>query len=118
MSKENYFDKGIEWVSKKASNTFKASVDGYEPTKVFRNKSTGYEIQPDFSFETLGGSKSYTEIAIKSDSPQKLVTRWKLLSLMAAMKQGKLYLLAPKGHKMFTQKLVDKNNINATINSL
>lgn len=118
MSKEIYFDKAIEWVSKKTSNSFKANIDGYEPPKVYTSKNTGDEIQADFSFESQGGSKSFTDIALKSEPPQKLVTRWKLLSLMASMKQGKLFLLAPKGHKMFTQKLVEKYNINATIYSL
>ncbi len=118
MSKKIYFNKAVDWVSKKASNSFKAQIEGYESTRVFTNKSTGEEIQADFSFETQGGAKSYTDIALKSNSPQKLVTRWKLLSLMASMKRGKLFLLAPKGHKMFTQKLVDNYNINATIYSL
>jgi hypothetical protein len=118
MSKQSYFDKAIEWVSKKSKNSFKAKVNGYEAPKVFKNKNTGEEIQADFSFHTQGSTKSYTEIALKSDSPQKLVTRWKLLSLMASMKQGKLFLLAPKGHKMFTEKLVNKYKINAIIHSL
>ena len=118
MSKQSYFDKAIEWVSKKSTNSFKARAKGYDAPKVFKNKTTGEEIQADFSFQTEGGTKSYTEIALKSDSPQKLVTRWKLLSLMASMKHGKLFLLAPKGHKMFTLNLVNKYNINATIYSL
>ena len=118
MTKKSYFDKAVEWVSKKSKDSFKASVDGYESPKVYINKNSGEEIQADFSFQTQGGIKSYTEIALKSDSPQKLVTRWKLLSLMASMKHGKLFLLAPKGHKMFTHKLVDNYNINATIHSL
>lgn len=118
MSKESYFDKATEWVSKKSENSFKAKIDGLDEPKVFKNKVTGEEIQADFSFQTLSGKKSYTEIALKSDSPQKLVTRWKLLSLMASMKQGKLFLLAPKGHIMFTKKLVDNYNINAIIHSL
>ncbi|MBT8220175.1 MAG: hypothetical protein KJP00_10130 [Bacteroidia bacterium] len=118
MSKEIYHDKAMAWVSKKSSAVIRANLEGYDPPKVFKNKDTGEEIQADFSFESSGGSKSYTEIALKSDSPQSLVTRWKLLSLMASMKQGKLHLLAPKGHKMFTQKLVDQYNINAIVHSL
>ncbi|MBT8230762.1 MAG: hypothetical protein HKN67_00950 [Saprospiraceae bacterium] len=118
MSKKNYLDKAIEWISKKSFDVVKAPIEGYDPPQIFTNKSTGEEIQPDFSLVSNSGSKSFTEIALKSDTPQNLVTRWKLLSLMASMKRGKLYLLAPKGHKMFTQKLVDKYNINAIIHSL
>lgn len=118
MSQQSYFEKSIDWVSKKSNNTFKAKLNGHEAPKVFKNKNTGEEVQADFSFQNQSGTKSYTEIALKSDSPQKLVIRWKLLSLMASLKQGKLFLLAPKGHISFTQKLVDTYNINATIYSL
>lgn len=118
MSKLIYIDKAINWISKKATTSVKAKLESYEPPKIFRNKHTGEEIQADFSFITQGGSKSFTDIALKSETPQKLVTRWKLLSLMASLKQGKLYLLAPKGHKLFTQQLVNKYDINASVLSL
>lgn len=117
-SKSNYLDKALDWVTKKASVKFKAKMEGYEPTRVFTNQETGDVVQADFSFVTHGGSKSYTDIAIKSDTPQKLVSRWKLLSLMASMKRGKLFLLAPKGHKMFTERLINKYNINAEVRSI
>jgi hypothetical protein len=115
---QNYLDQAIDWISKKTTTSVKAQIEGYEPPKVFTNKKTGEEVQADFSFITQGGYKSFMEVAMKSDHPQKLVTRWKLLSLMASMKQGKLHLLAPKGHKLFTKKLVDTYHINAVIHSL
>ncbi|MFT4535903.1 MAG: hypothetical protein ACJA1A_002755 [Saprospiraceae bacterium] len=118
MLKQNYLDKAIDWISTKSTITVKAQIDGYDPPKVFTNKQTGEEIQADFSFTTQGGSKSFTEVALKSDHPQKLVTRWKLLSLMASMKKGKLHLLTPSGHKLFTKKLVDTYHIDAVIHSL
>jgi len=64
------------------------------------------------------GHKHFVEIALKNDNERALATRWKLLSLMASMKKGKLHLLAPKGHKMFTQKITKKNDITAEIYSL
>lgn len=118
MLKQHYLDKAIDWISKKSTTSVKAKIEGYDSPNVFTNKETGEEVQADFSFITQGGNKSFTEVAIKSDRPQKLVTRWKLLSLMASMKQGKLHLLTPKGHKMFTKKLVDTYHINAVIHSL
>ena len=118
MFKQNYLDKAIDWISKKSTISVKAQIEGYDPPKVFTNKDTGEEVQADFSFMTHGGSKSFTEVALKSDFPQKLVTRWKLLSLMASMKHGKLHLLTPSGHKSFTKKLVDTYQINAVIHSL
>ena len=118
ISKKAFFDIAFKWISKRSVSSVKAQTKDYEQPKVFRNKNTGDEIQPDFSFITNGGSKSFSDIALKSDSPQKLVTRWKLLSLMASMNKGRLHLLSPRGHKMFTQKLVDKYKINALIHSI
>ena len=118
MRKQNYLEKAMQWISRKSTKSVKAQMEGFEEPKVFRYKTTGEEIQADFSFMTENGSKSFTEVALKSDNPQKLVTRWKLLSFMASMKHGKLHLLTPRGHKMFTQNLVDRYKINAIIHSL
>lgn len=116
--KATYFDKALEWVAKKPTSSVKAQLEGYDPPQIFKNKNSGEGVQADISFESHAGARSYTDIALKTDEPQELVTRWKLLSIMAGMKNGKLYLLTPKGHKMFTQKLVDTYNINATIHSI
>jgi len=116
--KKDYLQKALDWISKKSTLTIKAKAEGYEAPKVFTNQSTQEEVQADISFVTQGGAKSYTDIALKSETPQKLVTRWKLLSTLAALKHGKLHLLAPRGHKMFTQNLVERYNISAVVHSL
>ncbi len=118
MSKDSYIEKAIQWASKKSVASIKAKHDDYEDPKVYTNNTTNEEVQADLSFITQGGAKHYTDIALKSDKPQKLVTRWKLLSLVASLKNGKLFLLAPKGHKTFTKKLVEQYNINAVVYSL
>ena len=66
----------------------------------------------------MQGNKHYIQIALKADPVQQVVTTWKFFSQLALMKQGKLYLLAPKGHKAFTDKTIDRYNINATVISL
>lgn len=118
MPKKEYLSKALDWVKSKSTYTVKSQAEGYENTKTFTNKSSLETIQPDISYITNRGNKHFTEIALKSDKPQKLITRWKLLSTMASMKNGKLHLLAPRGHKMFTQRLVDKYNIRAMVYSL
>jgi len=118
MSKKDYFKKALDWVNAKSTTSIKALTEGYEAPKIFTNTQTQDHVQADISFTTQGGAKHFTDIALKHDDKQKLVTRWKLLSIMASIKKGKLHLLAPKGHKMFTQKLVSKYNINALIHSL
>lgn len=118
MSKKDYIKKAIDWVNLKSVSTLKARAEGYDDPKVFTNRNTQDIVQADISFVSSGGAKNYTDIALKDEDPQRLVTKWKLLSVMASIKRGKLYLLAPKGHKMFTQRLVDQYNINAIVHSL
>lgn len=118
MKKDKYIDKAVAWAEKKATISLKAVTDGYENPKIFTNQKTKEEIQADLSFVTHGGAKHFSEVALKNDNEKKTVSKWKVLSYVAAMKKGKLHLLAPNGHKSFTQKLVNQHNINAVVHSL
>jgi len=118
MDKSKLFPDAIEWVNKKSTETINVNFEGYETPKSFKNSATQEEVIPDMLFINKMGHKHFVEIALKTDNERNLATRWKLLSLMASMKKGKLHLLAPKGHKMFAQKVVKKNDIAAEIYSL
>lgn len=118
MSKEKYLDKVITWVEKRKISSLKTALEGgYEDPKIFTNQATQEQVQPDVSF-TIDNATHYSEIALKCEDTRRLVTRWKLLSIMANVKKGQLHLFAPKGHKIFTKKLVEDNNIDALIHSL
>lgn len=118
MTKEKYLEKAITWVNKKSIISMKAICEGYENPKTFVSKSTNEEVQADLSFITYGGAKHYSEVALKDDNEKRLVAKWKVLSFLASMKQGKLHLLAPRGHRAFTQKMVNLHNIDAVIHAL
>ncbi|MGB0521717.1 MAG: hypothetical protein ACPGJS_02095 [Flammeovirgaceae bacterium] len=118
MTKHEYLEKALTWVKKRASVSIKAKNNGYDDPQVFTSRASQEKVQADFSFITRKGEKHYTDIALKSEKPQRLVTRWKLLSTMASLKDGKLHLLTPRGHKSFTRKLVQEYNIRAAIYSL
>ncbi|HMQ06700.1 MAG TPA: hypothetical protein PKC30_05325 [Saprospiraceae bacterium] len=118
MEKQMYFDVALEWVEKRASDQIRVDKEGFEPPRSFVNKNTQEQIAPDITYKTSNGSKHYTDIALKSENPQKLVTKWKLLSTMAQMKNGKLHLLAPRGHKSFATELVNTYNIDAIVHSI
>ncbi len=118
MEKEKYLEKAIVWAEKKSTVSLRAIKEGYENPKVYKSKVTEEIVQADLSFTTHGGAKHYTEVALKKDDPKNLVVKWKVLSFMASMKKGKLHLLAPKGHKAFTEKLVKQHNINAVVHPI
>ena len=118
MSKIKYLDKAIQWVKNRNVKVIKSKHEEYEDPKLFINRYTRESIQPDISFTTQNGAKHYTDIAIKTENKQGIVTRWKLLSTMASFARGRLYILAPRGHKSFAERLVKKYKINATILSL
>lgn len=116
--KLKYLDQAIQWARNRAASDIRSVHDEFEDTQLFKNNNSDEHVQPDLSFKNSSGVKSYTEISLKTDTPQKLVTRWKLLSLLASLRNGKLFLLTPKGHKMFTQKLVSQYGIQAEIYSI
>jgi hypothetical protein len=118
MSKETYFDSALKWVRRKAHLSIKANFDGYDSPKAFTNSRTKNKVCPDISFVGPRGSKNFTEIALKQDDHQRLVSRWKLLSTLASIKNGTLYILAPRGHRSFAERLVDSYSIKAKVYSL
>lgn len=118
MDKSPYKETALDWATSKSKGEMKANFEGYEKPYAYSSQSSDKEVCPDITFENRRGGKSITEIALKVEDVQPLVTRWKLLGTMADMKRGNLYLLAPRGHKMFTKRLVDQYGINAQIVSI
>lgn len=118
MDKEFYFEKAIAWIQRKSITSLRASIEGYDMPKVFVNQNTQEKIQPDLSFVTENGAKHYLEIVLKNACPDILISKLKLLSVLAAHKNGKLHLLAPKGHKSFAEKLIEKHKISAKVYSI
>ena len=118
MKKETFLEKAVVWAEKKATISLKTISEGYENPQIFTSKTTQEEFQADLSYVTHGGIKHYSVVALKNENPQKTVAKWKVLSFLASMKRGKLHLLAPIGHKAYTEKLVNIHDINAIIHAL
>ncbi len=118
MNKKKYLNKAMAWIEKKPTTSIKSIAEGYENPKTFTSKSTKRKIHADVSYVTHGGAKHYTDIALKQENPKQQVVKWKVLSFMAGMKRGKLHLLAPRGHKAFTERLIERHNINAIVHPL
>lgn len=115
--KNGYVQKAVKWIEKKGYAEIKADLEGHEPPKSFTQASTNEPVQPDLTARSLG-RKFYFEVALKTDNTRPVITKWKLLSQLAAMKDGKLIVFAPHGHRSFAEKIITNHRINAQIVSL
>jgi hypothetical protein len=117
MAEDTYLEKAIQWTQSKGFFEIKAQLEGFEAPTAFTRKDGEEPIIPDITAVKTGG-KCYVEVATKSDDVQKKISKWMLLSTMASMKGGKLFLLAPRGHKSFTEDIVKGHNISAEVISI
>ena len=117
MISSNYLDSAIDWMKKHGYNDIKANHEDFEKPNSFNRKGEEEPVIPDITGVKTGG-KSFLEIATKTDEVRQKVTKWMLLSTMAARKGGKLILLTPKGHKSFTENIVKQYNLDARVVSI
>ncbi|WP_236975163.1 hypothetical protein [Membranihabitans maritimus] len=115
--KRDYIEKAVEYAKGKGFKEFKAKIDEYDDPKAFTKVSSDNEVLPDFTAKRRG-KKHYFDIAMKTDNVQALVTKWKLLNQLAEIKNSKLILFAPRGHKAFTERLTKQYKIDADVLAL
>ena len=113
MEKNEYFKKAINWARKQGISDIKAKYEGFEQPSVFTTVDSEKPFIPDVTGKKFG-SKFYIEIATKTENIQREGSKWKLLSTLAKMKGGKLFLLAPKGHKTFAERIIKRYNLENT----
>ncbi|MEL6629348.1 MAG: hypothetical protein AAGF87_04220 [Bacteroidota bacterium] len=108
-------------VERKGFDQVRANADGYETPSPIRRKGTEGEPEniyiPDVT-GTINGRKSYFELGMKSendDDTRALITKWRLLSDLADIKNGKLYLAVPRGHMAFTNRILADYPIRAEV---
>ena len=110
MTKE-YIKKAIYWARNKGIASIKANCEGFEQPSQFTNLTGEQPYIPDVTGKWLG-NKFYVEIANKTKNKQRSASKWKLLSTLARTQGGKLFLLAPKGHKAFAERILKECNLS------
>lgn len=101
-------------VSPRGFKKIKANVEDFDtPAKLQRERDDESYI-PDIT-GVINGRKSYFELSLKTEKIRQVVTKWKLLSRIAGFKRGKLYLIVPRGHYAFTNRVLDKYPVEAKI---
>lgn len=104
-------------VSPRGYKDIRANLEDYEtPSKLTRASSADEDeaFIPDIT-GVLNGRKSYFELALKTDKVRPVVTKWKLLANMAQFKRGKLFLIVPRGHFAFANRILNTYPIQAEI---
>lgn len=114
MSNKPYLEKAIQWAKRKGMQNIKANIEEYDTPSHFTKADQEDPIIPDITGVQMG-SKNYVEVALKTHDTRNAVSKYKLLSTMAAMKGGSLYLLAPKGHKSYADGVVKDHALNAKV---
>lgn len=114
---EDYLETGIQWVQKKGFSDIKSTFEGFEKPFSYTNTENNTELIPQIT-AMKDGRKNYIEVALKSDNIIETTSKWRLLSTLAGMKGGKLYLLTPRGHKSFTDSILQKHPIKAIVVSV
>ena len=110
MSKANYFEQAISWAKRRRITNLKANYEEFETPSAFSRPDEEQPYIPDITGRRTG-RKFYVEIALKTENVRRIVSKWKLLSTLARHKGGKLFLLAPRGHKAFVERILDRYQI-------
>lgn len=112
---ERMIDLVIPELKRKGYQNFKADHPDYEKPGAFTlrgNESVQY--MPDISAKK-SGLTAFIEISSKTENTEQLVSKWKLLSKLVAIKQGVFAIIVPKGTIKFTREIMEKYDIEAEL---
>lgn len=121
---QELFERAIKWVKSQGFDKVRANIEDYDAPGAFRRQEgsggegdEGELMTPDIT-AVKNKRKSYFEIAMKDDELDHNISKWKLISMVASAQNGKLYLLAPHGHKAFATRIMERHDITAEVIAL
>lgn len=114
MEKQGIIPSVIKWAQSHGFQDIRANMEGYETPKSYERTHDKQVFTPDVTGFNMF-NKHYLEVSMKTDKLMKDISKWKLLSELASMKGGKLYLMAPRGHVRYTRDVINQYNIPAEV---
>jgi hypothetical protein len=102
------------YVNRNGFTEVRASIDGFDDTSTFNAQDGEDRIVPDIMAYRRGG-QWYIEIVSKEDDQAKVISKWKLLSVLGKSKGGGLILISPSGTYALAERLTKRNDIEAKI---
>ena len=115
---EELFERALKWVKSQGYDKIRANAEGFDAPSTFRRDTEDGEIMAPDITAVKSRKKSYFEIALKDDDLEHNVSKWKLISAVASAQNGRLFLLAPHGHKAFATRIVERHDITAEVIAL
>ncbi|MDX1476464.1 MAG: hypothetical protein R3301_02120 [Saprospiraceae bacterium] len=115
--KKRLINKAVDWIRGRGFRKIRANVEDFETPTHYSAAAKDDVFVPDVT-AVRRGKKSYVEIALKSGNIRRTISKWKLLSTLANRKGGKLFLLAPRGHKAFAERIVKTHHLRAQVVNL
>ena len=112
--KDGFIESVVKWAQSHGFKEIKANIEGFDTPKSYERTQDNQVFTPDVTGTNMF-NKHYLEVSLKNDKMMKDISKWKLLSELASMKGGKLYLMAPRGHVRYTRDVISQHNIPAEV---
>ncbi|MEZ4905917.1 MAG: hypothetical protein R2822_31205 [Spirosomataceae bacterium] len=116
-TKVSYIPKVIDWAGARGFEEIRAALpdnDEYEKPISYDRQTDDQSFVPDVTGKLMH-EKSYFEVVMKTDKIDRLISKLKLMSVLAARREGNLYVMAPRGHYQFAKEIVYENQITAEL---
>ncbi|MEK6478133.1 hypothetical protein WJR50_11380 [Catalinimonas sp. 4WD22] len=113
-----YLQQAVRLLEKRGYSDIKAELPEYESPTSFTEKTSDKSYTPDLTGEKDLGKDYFQVVEGDKKNIQDVVSKWKLFSNLAKIKNGQFYLLVPYGRKKYTTELVREYNIDAELMKL
>ncbi|WKN29736.1 hypothetical protein PZB74_12235 [Porifericola rhodea] len=113
-----YLQQAVRLLEKKGYSDIKAELPDYESPTSFTEKNSDKSYTPDLTGEKDMGKDYFQVVEGDKKNIQDVVSKWKLFSNLAKIKNGQFYLLVPYGKKKYTTELMREYNIDAELMKL
>lgn len=111
---QNNIDRAVGYVENLGFENIRARYEGYEEPASLKMQGKDKSFTPDITAIKNGG-KYYFEIADRTENPTEVVGKWKLMSVLAEMKDGDFRIFVPYGSMKYTNEILEGKNIKAEV---
>ncbi|GEM_PF-271556 len=119
LEKENRSEtlrrQAVKMLERKGYQEIKTSLPDYEEPTAFNQVDTDEVYQPDLTARTAFSKHYFEIIEDKSENKLRVAGKWKLMSKLAEIKNGKFFVLVPHGMMSYTNRLLESQNIKAEV---